>query len=77
MHDLVIKNALLFDGSKAPGRRASLAVADGRIAAIGADVGGGKREIDADGLALMPGIIDTHTHYDAQITWDSALHPSP
>ncbi|HEX7969943.1 MAG TPA: amidohydrolase family protein [Stellaceae bacterium] len=77
MHDLVIKNALVFDGSKAPGRCASVAVAAGRIAAIGKDVGGGRREIDADGLALAPGIIDTHTHYDAQITWDPALHPSP
>src|SRR5690242_16164488 len=77
MHDLVIKNALLFDGTKAPGRRASLAVTDGRIAAIGRDVGRGRQEIDADGLALMPGIIDTHTHYDAQITWDGGLHPSP
>ncbi|HJT07766.1 MAG TPA: amidohydrolase family protein, partial [Stellaceae bacterium] len=77
MHDLVIKNALLYDGTKAPGRRASLAVADGRIAAIGDDLGRARSEIDADGLALMPGIIDTHTHYDAQITWDSGLHPSP
>ena len=77
MHDLVIKNALVFDGSKAPGRHASLAVADGCITAIGRDVGPGRREIDADGLALAPGIIDSHTHYDAQITWDAGLHPSP
>jgi N-acyl-D-amino-acid deacylase len=36
-----------------------------------------KQVIDADGLALMPGIIDSHTHFDAQITWDPALRPSP
>src|SRR5690349_12509145 len=77
MHDLVIKNALVFDGSKTPGRRASVAVVGGRITAVGPDVGRGRREIDADGLALAPGIIDTHTHYDAQITWDPTLHPSP
>jgi N-acyl-D-amino-acid deacylase len=77
MHDLVIKNALVFDGSKAPGGHAAVAVARGRIAAVGADVGAGRRVIDADGLALAPGIIDTHTHYDAQITWDAGVHPSP
>jgi N-acyl-D-amino-acid deacylase len=77
MHDLVIRNALVFDGSKAPGPRAAVAVAQGRIAAVGEDVGAGRRVIDADGLALAPGIIDTHTHYDAQITWDAGLRPSP
>ena len=33
--------------------------------------------VEADGLGLMPGIIDSHTHYDAQVTWDSSLDPSP
>ena len=40
-------------------------------------VGPGREEIDADGLALMPGIVDSHTHYDAQVTWDPGLTPSP
>ncbi len=43
MHDLVIKDALIFDGSKAPGRRASLAVAGGRIVAVGRDVGAARQ----------------------------------
>jgi N-acyl-D-amino-acid deacylase len=77
MHDLVIKNALVFDGAGTPGRRAAVTVAEGRIAAVGEDPGGARRVIDAQGLVLMPGIIDTHTHYDAQITWDAGLHPSP
>ncbi len=77
MHDLVFRNATLFDGTGAPGRVADLAVSGGRIAAIGANLGGGRREIDADGLALMPGIIDGHTHYDAQLTWDPFADPSP
>jgi N-acyl-D-amino-acid deacylase len=77
MHDLVFRNATLIDGTGAPARRGSVAVSDGRIAAIGGDIGAARRVVDADGLALAPGIIDTHTHYDAQITWDAALHPSP
>src|SRR5208282_794372 len=53
------------------------AIKDGRIAAIG-EVGKVATEIvDAGGLALMPGIIDLHTHYDAQVTWDPTLSPSP
>ncbi len=77
MHDLVIRNAQIYDGSKAPGRRGGVAVSGDRIVAVGEDIGRGRREIDAEGLVLAPGIIDTHTHYDAQITWDSSLHPSP
>lgn len=77
MYDLVVRNAYLIDGTGGPGHHADLAVRDGRIAAIGSDLGHGREEIEADGLALMPGIIDTHTHYDAQITWDPALTPSP
>lgn len=79
MHDLVIKNVLLVDGSGAAAQRGSLAVNNERISAIaynGDSVGAAEQEIDADGLALMPGIIDSHTHYDAQITWDPALNPS-
>jgi N-acyl-D-amino-acid deacylase len=77
MFDLIIKDALVVDGTKAHARHAAVAVADGRIAAIGRDLGAAKRVIDADGLVLAPGIIDTHTHYDAQITWDADLNPSP
>ncbi len=77
MHDLVIRNANLYDGTGAPPRRADLAVSGDRIAAIGPDLPQGRHEIDAQGLALMPGIIDGHTHYDAQLTWDPFADPSP
>lgn len=77
MHDLVIKNALILDGTRTPARPGVVAVEGDRIVALGDDVGSSRRVIDAEGLALAPGIIDTHTHYDAQITWDPGLRPSP
>lgn len=79
MYDLVIRNARLVDGAGTPGKVGDLAVTDGCIAALGEDVGAGsaREEQDAAGLVLCPGIIDTHTHYDAQVTWDPGLTPSP
>jgi N-acyl-D-aspartate/D-glutamate deacylase len=77
MHDLAIRNALLLDGLGGAPVHGDLAVADGRIAAIGRGVGAARETLDAEGLALMPGIIDNHTHYDAQLTWDPFASPSP
>ncbi|MDQ6681486.1 MAG: amidohydrolase family protein [Pseudomonadota bacterium] len=78
MIDLLIRNALVVDGSGAESVRADVAVAGGRIAQIASRIdAAATRTIDADGLALMPGIIDSHTHFDAQITWDPTLRPSP
>jgi N-acyl-D-aspartate/D-glutamate deacylase len=79
MRDLVIDNALIVDGTGAPPYAGALAVQGGRIAeigAVGAFTGNGSRQLDAQGMTLMPGIIDTHTHYDAQATWDPELRPS-
>ena len=70
-HDLVIRGGLVVDGTGAPGRRADVAVRDGKLSEMGAVTGRGKREISAAGLVVAPGFIDPHTHYDAQITWDS------
>ncbi len=77
MHDLVIRNALLIDGLGSPPKRGDLAVSRGRIEELGRVKGSSKETIIADGLALMPGIIDNHTHYDAQLTWDPWASPSP
>ena len=81
VHDLVIDNARLIDGLGTPARDASLAVKDGRIAAIsddrrGGDLGAARERVDAGGLVLAPGIVDLHTHYDAQLTWDPFATPS-
>ncbi len=77
MHDLLIRGAEIHDGSGGPARRGNVAVIGGRIAAVGADAGPARETVDADGLVLAPGIIDTHTHYDAQLTWDPWATPSP
>jgi N-acyl-D-amino-acid deacylase len=77
MFDLVIKDAEILDGSGAKPVHGDLGVTGGRIAAIGPKLGAAKETVKADGLALMPGIIDGHTHYDAQITWDPFIDPSP
>ncbi len=77
MHDLVIRGALVADGVGNPLIRADVAVSGERIAEVG-DVRESAREtVDADGLVLAPGIVDVHTHYDAQITWESQATPSP
>jgi len=76
MHDLVIRNATLVDGTGAPRRTADLAVNGDRVAAVGRSVGAGHREIDAKGMLLTPGWVDIHTHYDGQATWDPQLTPS-
>jgi N-acyl-D-aspartate/D-glutamate deacylase len=70
-HDLVIRGGLVVDGTGAPGRRADVAVRDGELSEVGAVTGRGAREVSAAGLVVAPGFIDPHTHYDAQITWDS------
>ena len=77
MFDLVIKDAEIFDGSGAKPVRGDLGVRDGKIAEMGKGLGAAKETMKADGLALAPGIIDGHTHYDAQITWDPFVDPSP
>jgi N-acyl-D-aspartate/D-glutamate deacylase len=77
MHDLVIRNALLLDGLGSAPRSGDLAVTREKITGIGENLGPSSQTIDASGLALMPGIIDNHTHYDAQLTWDPLATPSP
>ena len=77
MQDLLIRNALLLDGLGSTPVRGDLGVTQGRISAVGEAKESAKETIDADGLALMPGIIDNHTHYDAQLTCDPLASPSP
>ena len=76
MHDIVIRNAQLVDGTGTPQRIADVAVNNGVFSEVGTKLGKGKREINADGLLLTPGWVDIHTHYDGQALWDPHLAPS-
>ena len=77
MQDIIIKNAHVYDGLGNPPIHADVAVSHGVITEIGSINASANQVIDAKGLSLMPGIVDLHTHFDAQITWDSTLSPSP
>jgi N-acyl-D-aspartate/D-glutamate deacylase len=75
MLELLIRGATVLDGSGGPPRQADVGVREGRIATVGTRESAAET-VEADGLCLMPGIVDVHTHYDAQITWDPTLSPS-
>ena len=77
MHDLVIRGATVADGLGNPLMRADVAVSGERIAEVGDVTESARETVDADGLVLAPGIVDVHTHYDAQLTWESQATPSP
>jgi N-acyl-D-aspartate/D-glutamate deacylase len=76
MLDLLLRGASIVDGSGAPAFSADVGVRDGKIVALGSTDEPARETLDVSGLHLMPGIVDVHTHYDAQITWDPTLSPS-
>ena len=76
MLDLLLRGAIVCDGTGMPAFSGDVGVLDGKICALGRIRDPARESVDAGGLALMPGIVDVHTHYDAQITWDATLSPS-
>ncbi len=74
--DLVIRGGTVIDGSGGAPFEADVAVSGDRIVAVGHFSGSGREEIGAKGIAVMPGFVDIHTHYDGQVTWEDRLTPS-
>lgn len=77
MFDTLISGGTVIDGTGAERRRADVGIRDGRIVAVGVLEGSAARTIDARDRIVAPGFVDIHTHYDAQVFWDSTLSPSP
>ena len=78
MHDLVIRNARVVDGTGSAAFTGDVAVDGDKIAEVthGTNAGKARRTIDAEGRLLTPGFVDIHTHYDGQVCWDKQVTPS-
>ena len=76
MHDLVIKNGTIIDGTGREKFSGDVAIDGKRIVEVGEVTGTARREIDAKGMLVTPGWVDIHTHYDGQASWDPLLAPS-
>ena len=67
--DTIIKGGRVIDGSGLPMRIADVGIKDGIVTDVG-HLDGARRVIDADGLMVIPGIVDAHTHYDPQLSFE-------
>jgi N-acyl-D-amino-acid deacylase len=76
MLDTLIRGGSILDGSGRAAFDGDVGIRDGRIVAVGRVDEPARETIDADGALVTPAWVDIHTHYDGQVTWDSAMDPS-
>jgi N-acyl-D-aspartate/D-glutamate deacylase len=79
MFDAIVKNGLYFDGTGAPGALRNLGIRDGKVVVASEaalDESGCPRVIDARSKWVMPGFVDVHTHYDAEVIAAPSLSES-
>ncbi|OXE36320.1 MAG: amidohydrolase [Phenylobacterium zucineum] len=77
MFDILIRNGLIIDGTGEKAFQGHVGIRDGKIVAVGMDLQeDGKTRLDVAGLAVSPGFIDPHTHFDVQLLWDGAAKPA-
>jgi N-acyl-D-aspartate/D-glutamate deacylase len=74
--DVVIRGGTVFDGTGAAPTSADVGVRDGKVAAVAPGLPDGTRTIDAQGKWVMPGLLDVHTHYDAEVLLSPGLGES-
>ena len=75
MHDLVIRNGTIMDGTGGEPYEGDIAITADKIVDVGGSIGMGREELDASDRLVTPGFVDLHTHFDAQIGWDPMLTP--
>jgi len=76
-YDLKIVGGFIVDGTGSPGYAGDIGIRDGKVVAMGQAPAGARTTIEARGQVVAPGVVDIHTHYDAQLLWDRNLSISP
>ena len=76
MHDLLIKNGIVFNGSGEEAEAIDIAIQTGLIVEIGSNLGPARKTINAEGLIITPGFIDLHTHYDGPVSYTHLTLPT-